>query len=87
MYYYYSILYNVTSIFVFSCVYYYFARRYGSDKDRKNFKSYEDTVYYTTITHFTVGLGDIAPESQILRRLTMLQVAISFYILKYTLSL
>jgi len=65
----------------------FFARWYGTDKDKDNFQSYEDAIYYTTITHFTVGLGDIAPEAPMLRRLTMLQVVTSFLILKETLSL
>ena len=77
---------SVVCILIFSCVYYFAAKWYGSEKDKRNFRSYEDVLYYTTITHFTVGFGDIAPESPMLRRLTILHVITSFFILKETLA-
>tara|TARA_Y100001936_G_scaffold186820_1_gene184760 strand:+ start:90 stop:413 length:324 start_codon:yes stop_codon:yes gene_type:complete len=73
---------SVNVILLFALGYYFFAPLYGTEKDKRNFKTYENALYYTTITHFTVGLGDIAPESTFLRRITMLQVVISFYLLK-----
>ena len=79
-------LYNVVILLLFACAYYFFAKWYGTEDDKQNFDSFEDSLYYTTITHFTIGFGDIAPQSPALRRLTMLQVIISFYLLKVTLS-
>ena len=57
----------------------------GSEKDKANIKTYEDALYYTIITQFTVGYGDIVPHSKIMRRITMLQIvtvnALIFHIL------
>jgi uncharacterized membrane protein len=79
-------LYNVACVMFFACTYYVLAKQYGTEKDKRSFLRYEDALYYTTITHFTIGFGDIAPESTVLRRLTMAQVIISFYLLKSLLT-
>lgn len=76
---------NIVCILVFAGAHYFLANKYGSEEDKVNFSSYENAVYYTTITHFTIGFGDIAPKSPMMRRLTVLQVFVSFYILKETL--
>ena len=78
--------YNVACVLFFACAYYFAAKHKGTAKDKRNFDNYEDALYYTTITHFTIGFGDIAPESPTLRRLTMLQVIASFYLLKMVVS-
>lgn len=78
-------IHNIVCILLFAIAYYFLARLYGSEEDKQNFNSYEDAVYYTTITHFTIGFGDISPKSQVIRRLTMLQVFTSFYVLRKTL--
>ena len=72
---------HIATILVFSIIYYFAAPSKGTKKDKENFKSYESSLYYTTITHFTVGFGDISPESPILRRLTMMQVLIAFFLM------
>ena len=78
-------IHNVVCILLFASAYYFLARWYGSEEDKRKFNSYENAVYYTTITHFTIGFGDISPKSQVIRRLTMLQVFTSFYVLRKTL--
>ena len=72
---------HILCIFVFSFIYYKMAPRKGTEKDQENFKTLEDSFYYTTITHFTVGFGDISPESKTMRRLTMLQVLMAFFLM------
>jgi uncharacterized membrane protein len=72
---------NVICIIIFSYIYYMIAQTQGSQKDKENFKTLEDSLYYTTITHFTIGFGDISPESKTMRRLTMLQVLIAFLLM------
>ena len=72
---------HIVTIIIFSIIYYFTAPSKGSKKDKENFKSYESSLYYTTITHFTVGFGDISPESPTLRRLTMLQVLLAFFLM------
>ena len=69
---------HIATILVFSVIYYFMAPHKGTKKDKENFKSFESSLYYTTITHFTVGFGDISPESPFLRRLTMFQVLLAF---------
>lgn len=72
---------HIITIILFSIIYYYIAPIKGSKKDQENFKNMEDSIYYTTLTHFTIGFGDIAPESQIMRKLTILQVLIAFILM------
>ena len=72
---------HIITIIIFSIIYYFIAPIKGSKKDQENFQSMENSLYYTTITHFTVGFGDISPESQIMRRLTILQVLIAFVLM------
>lgn len=65
-------------IFIFANLYYFLAP-YSNEVDKKEFgRSWEGDLYYSLITQFTVGIGDIAPTSTILRRLTMLQVILAF---------
>ena len=72
---------HIITIILFSIIYYFIAPIKGSKKDQENFQNIEDSIYYTTLTHFTIGFGDIAPESQIMRRLTILQVLIAFVLM------
>ena len=69
---------HVICILVFSVIYYVTASKLGSEKDKERFNSFEDSLYYTVITHFTIGFGDISPDSKAMRRLTILQVFIAF---------
>jgi uncharacterized membrane protein len=69
---------HVLCIILFSYIYFIVAQKQGSKKDKENFQSLEDSLYYTTITHFTIGFGDISPESKIMRRITMVQALIAF---------
>lgn len=78
--------YNIAYILIFAWVYFFTAKYYGTEKDKRNFDNYEDTLYYTVITHFTIGFGDVAPESLALRRATMVQVIASFYLLKMVIT-
>ena len=75
-------IFSVISIILYSYAYYVTARVYGTKKDKENFKTYENALYYTTIMHFTVGLGDIAPESVLMKRITITQVLVSFFLLQ-----
>ena len=72
---------HIITIILFSIIYYYIAPIKGSKKDQENFQNMEDSIYYTTLTHFTVGFGDILPESKIMRRLTVVQVLIAFILM------
>ena len=72
------LLHHLILIFIFSHIYFFIANNYGSKEDKENFTNYTDSLYYTTITHFTVGFGDITPKSKILKYLTMLQTVLAY---------
>ena len=54
------------------------AKKYGKEVDTVFSESYEQTLYYTVMTHFTVGFGGIRPISKIMRRITICQVILAF---------
>ena len=65
-------------IFVFTVIYYYAAKEYGTLKDKNAYRTISDCLYYTSMTHFTVGFGDIAPQSHFLRSITIVHVLGAF---------
>ena len=70
---------HVLIIITFSFLYFYVAQGVADELDRKQYgTSLEQTLYYTIITHFTIGFGGIRPTSQIIRRLTMCQIILAF---------
>tara|TARA_Y100000385_G_C12952243_1_gene575998 strand:- start:169 stop:447 length:279 start_codon:yes stop_codon:yes gene_type:complete len=72
---------HIICIVVFAFIYYKIVQQYGTRKDKENFDTVENSLYYSTITHFTVGFGDISPESKTMRRLTMFQVLMAFFLM------
>ena len=65
-------------IFIFTNLYY-FLSPYSNEEDNNVFgESWERNLYYSTLTHFTIGFGDITPKSKLFRRLTMCQVILAF---------
>jgi hypothetical protein len=73
-----KILIHLLVISLFAMGYLYIAKYVGSGKDRRNFDSFETALYYSTITHFTIGFGDVAPDSKEMKRLTMCQALGAF---------
>ena len=74
---------NLIIILLFSQIYKYVAKHYGTENEKKNFANIEDCVYFTIITHFSVGYGDIVPESKLMKRLCMLQIILVFLVFLY----
>ena len=70
--------YHIGIIITFAFIYMVSAKSVGTDEDKENFSNFSDSLYYTTITHFTVGFGDISPRSKAMRFLTMVQVVLAF---------
>ena len=69
---------HLAIIFLFTNLYFFLAP-YSIEEDKKQFsESWEKTLYYSFITHLTVGFGDITPKSKLFRRITMLQVLLAF---------
>jgi len=66
--------YHIFIIVLFALINFIVAKHYGTDGDKKNFEKFENCLYFSTITHSTVGYGDVAPESTELRRVAMLHI-------------
>ena len=77
------IIHNLVIIICFTFIYRYVAKNYGSETDRKNFSNIENSFYYTTVTHFGVGYGDIVPESVVLKRTCIIHILLVFLIILY----
>ena len=74
---------HIILLFIFSLLYHNLSKFSGNENDIKKFSNYEQCLYFTVVTHFTIGFGDIAPESILLRRICMLHIFLA-YILFYT---
>ena len=72
---------HIICIIIFAFIYNRVVQQYGTRQDKENFSTIENSLYYSTITHLTVGFGDISPQSKTMRRLTMLQVLMAFFLM------
>jgi hypothetical protein len=54
---------------------------YGNEQDKKKFDSYENCFYFTIVTQFSVGYGDIVPSSDAMKRGSMIHILLVFLIL------
>lgn len=50
-------------------------------KDVKKFKNFGDSLYFSLVNHYTVGFGDISPESTIFRIIVCLQIVIAYILM------
>ena len=74
-----NIQYHLVAIIVFSILYYILAvGNLVGDEEDERFTNYGSTLYYTIVTHFTIGYGDISPKSAILRLLCCVQIFTAF---------
>ncbi len=68
-------------ISLFTLIYFYVAKYYGSERDKKEINTMFDSFYLSATTHSTIGYGDIAPQSPILRMITIFHIFIVLSIL------
>ena len=71
-----KLAYHLIIILLFAVINLVVANQYGTDGDKKRFASFENCLYFSTITHSTVGYGDLFPESIALRRVAMLHIIV-----------
>ena len=45
---------------------------------RLNKESLEEILYFSVVTHFTIGFGDIVPKTKLMRRATICHILIAF---------
>lgn len=69
-------------ILVFSLFFYFYSPYTDNTQDIENYKEYFQTLYYTMITHFTIGFGEITPKSKSLRMATMIHVFLTFLLFR-----
>jgi hypothetical protein len=72
--------YHLITIVLFSVLYYQLSIGKLVGKEDKQFDNYGSALYYTIVTHFTIGYGDISPKGTILRILCCIQIIIAFLI-------
>ena len=72
------LIFHVIVIILFSIINFLVSKKYGNNEDKENFKNYSDTFYYTTITHFTIGFGDISPRSRTMKMISVLHAFVAF---------
>lgn len=74
-----SLQYHFATIIIFSVLYHVLSKTkmVGDDEDER-FNNYGSSLYYTIVTHFTIGYGDISPRSPLLRFLCCTQIVLAF---------
>lgn len=50
-------------------------------EDQQNYNNLGNCVYYTVVTHFTVGFGDIVPKSTLMRGITVVHIVLAFMLM------
>ena len=65
-------------IMLFSVIYY--ITNTLDNQHSKLFDTYLDCIYFTVVTHFTVGYGDISPKTKLHKIITMIQIITAFII-------
>ena len=74
---------HIVLVVFFSLLVYYLPSRFKTKADEENFSNLENCVYYSVMTHFTVGFGDITPQSPVMRALTIIHVLMAFLLLNF----
>lgn len=65
-------------ILVYSGVYWWLHTWHNWDADMFTDGGYFDALYFTVVTHFAVGYGDITPRTRLLKVVCMSQIIIAF---------
>ena len=75
-----KLIWNFAIIVIFAAINFFLSKA-----DKKAFSSNKeftplDALYFSTITHFTIGYGDYYPTSPIAKRLTIAHVILAWFI-------
>jgi hypothetical protein len=74
-------VYHICVIIAFTILYFFIAKHFGTERDKKEINTIFDSFYLSATTHSTIGYGDIAPQSSVLRMTTILHIFIVLSIL------
>tara|TARA_B100000925_G_C22008356_1_gene474779 strand:+ start:430 stop:711 length:282 start_codon:yes stop_codon:yes gene_type:complete len=74
-----NLQYHLATIIAFAVLYHILSKTslVGEDEDER-FHDFGTTLYYTVVTHFTIGYGDISPKTPLLRFLCCAQIILAF---------
>ena len=67
---------HFTVIVFFASIYHILTRFSDNSEDIQQFKSFEDSLYYSVVTHSTVGFGHTIAHSTLFKRITMAHICI-----------
>lgn len=67
---------HISVILTFATIYHLVTRFSENSEDIKEFKTFEDSLYYSLVTHSTVGFGHTVAHSKLFKRITMLHIFI-----------
>jgi len=67
---------HFTVIVIFAILYHILTRFSDNSQDTKEFKTFEDSLYYSFVTHSTVGFGHTIAHSTLFKRVTMVHICI-----------
>lgn len=68
-------------IFIYSIIYWKCHNIYEEDTHMFRVGGYLDSLYYTVVTHFSVGYGDIVPKSRFMKIVCISQILLAFIFL------
>ena len=71
---------HICIILVFTVFYHISATFYGNEIEKKEFNNIEKSLYYSLVTHSTVGYGHTETYSLLLKRVNMLHIAIIIFL-------
>ena len=74
-----NLKYHGMVIVVFSFLYYMLSiSGIAAENEEEQFDDLGSCIYYTIVTHFTIGYGDISPKSRLFRALCCIQILCAF---------
>ena len=65
-------------ILAYSYIYWILHKWHNWDENMFADGGYFDALYFTVVTHFSIGYGDITPRTRILKAICMSQIIIAF---------
>ena len=77
------VMHNLIIILLFTVIYKHVAKYYGTENEKNDFSDIEDCFYFTIVTHFGIGYGDIVPESKLMKRICIVQILLVFLVILY----
>ena len=69
---------NLIVLLIFTLMYQYIPLILNNEEDKKQFNTFQNSLYYTIMTHFGVGTSEMIPRSKIMRNLSIFHILFVF---------